>query len=185
MFLRAKTVDCETYIQILIVQKFEINFLCGWTFTMASPNMVELCVPGVPFNWLRTSRHAPENAIFVEFEQCLAWAFIDLPLQARNAPICAPGKKRETLSFSLPLHAPFSQKPRQKGHPREIRRRVVWFMTEVSRRRSPLPNFVKLLLALFSIPSRLHILAFLFLRALTKFKPCLFFSPLTLRSIVL
>ena len=127
----------------------------------------------------------PENAIFVEFEQCLAWAFIDLPSQARNAPICAPGKKRETLSFSLPLHVPFSRKPREKGYPREIRRRVVWFMTEVLRHHSPLPNFVKLLLALFSIPSRSHVRVFLFLLALTKFKLCLFFSPLTLRSIML
>lgn len=135
----------DVYAQTSIAQERirDKILLRGRSFIVAPLDTVELCVPGVPFNWLRTSRHAPENAIFVEFGQCLAWAFIDLPLLARNAaPICAPGKKREkhSLSFSLPP----SWKPRGKGHPREIRRRVVWFMAEVPRRRSPPLNFVKL-----------------------------------------
>lgn len=59
------------------------------------------------------------------------WAFIDLPLQIRNAPICAREKVRNALL--LPLSPCPFRKPGEKGHPREIHRRVVWFMAEVPR----------------------------------------------------
>lgn len=135
----------------------------GRTFDVAPLDMVELCVPGVPFNWLRASRHAPENAIFVEFEQCLAWAFIDLPSQARNAPICAPGKKRErerALTFSLPLRVPPSPKSQGK---RAIPAKFAGGSFDLWRKFLVAAllrwNFVKLLLALFSIPSHSRVLA--------------------------
>lgn len=59
-----------------------------------------------------------EHAIFAEFGQCLAWAFIDPSSQARNAPIWAPGKKRETLPLCLSFPSLLSLSlfpPRSRG----------------------------------------------------------------------
>lgn len=130
-----------------------------------------------------------ENVIFVEFGQCLVWAFIDLPLQARNAPICAPGKKWETLPFSLPLRVPPFRKSGEKGHPREIRRRVVWFMAEVPR---PLSSAefreaaTRPFLDPFSVAhSCVPFSSCISENSSSSFSPFFSFSPLTLHSITL
>lgn len=102
----------------------------------------------------RSLRAVAKNAIFAEFGQCLAWAFIDPSSQARNAPIWAPGKKREMLPLCLSYsHLPppslslSRARPRSRGKgpsPRNSQEgRLIYGGT--SSLRSLQPNFVKLL----------------------------------------
>lgn len=95
---------CDVHAQTLIAQELEIKFSHVGERSTLRRSIWSSYVYRV-FRLIDSELHVTrlKTRYLWNSSNVWRWAFIDLPSQARNAPICAPGKKRERARSLSPF----------------------------------------------------------------------------------